>query len=409
MNNINLSIKIERAISELRRGGKVVITDNNNGLSVLLMPCELIQRDSVDNLSKIAQSRPNIILSPNRCKALGIKTGNKPCSILINKTWTFSEVMSLCLPLSNQEKPKINGVIMESEKGIVSSSLLILRQARLLPAALMSLVSNVPIESISDWSFKNNLLHIDLEDIMAYEVVSANSLVMEVKANVPLSYTDNCEIMVFRPRDGGNEHFCLVFGKTRDVSYRSKGNPLVRIHSQCITGDILDSLKCDCGKQLKQSIKLMADADEGVLVYLAQEGRDIGLLNKLRAYALQENGMDTVQANEDLGFNDDERLYYPARQILSQLNISQIKLITNNPKKVKHLTSLGVNVTERIPIKIKPNKHNKKYLDTKSKKSGRGLGFLSWDGTGFEMKTELELLLSIDSVQVGKENTINSE
>jgi GTP cyclohydrolase II len=370
MNNINLSIKIERAISELRRGGKVVITDNNNGLSVLLMPCELIQRDSVDNLSKIAQSRPNIILSPNRCKALGIKTGNKPCSILINKTWTFSEVMSLCLPLSNQEKPKINGVIMESEKGIVSSSLLILRQARLLPAALMSLVSNVPIESISDWSFKNNLLHIDLEDIMAYEVVSANSLVMEVKANVPLSYTDNCEIMVFRPRDGGNEHFCLVFGKTRDVLDRSKGNPLVRIHSQCITGDVLDSLKCDCGQQLKYSVKMMADADEGVLIYLAQEGRDIGLLNKLRAYSLQESGMDTVQANEDLGFNDDERLYYPAKQILAQLNINQIKLITNNPKKVKHLDSLGIKVTERIPIKIKPNRHNKKYLDTKSKKSG---------------------------------------
>jgi GTP cyclohydrolase II len=370
MNNINLSIKIQRAISELRRGGKIVITDNYNGLSVLVMPCELIQRDSVDSLSNITQSRPNVILSPNRCKALGIKTDNKPCSILINKSWTFSEIMSLCLPLSNQKQPKISGVIMESEKGIVSSSLLILRQARLLPAALMSLISNVPIETISDWSFKNNLLHIHLEDIMAYEIVSASSLVMEVKANVPLLHTDNCEIMVFRPRDGGNEHFCLVFGKTRDFSDRSKSNPLVRIHSQCITGDILDSLKCDCGEQLKQSIKLMADADEGVLVYLAQEGRDIGLLNKLRAYALQENGMDTVQANEDLGFNDDERLYYPAKHILSHLNINQIKLITNNPKKVKHLTNLGINVTERIPIKIKPNKHNKSYLNTKSKKSG---------------------------------------
>ena len=370
MNNINLSVKIERAISELRRGGKVVISDNNKGISVLLTPSELIQEDTVETLSRLAQSRPNIILSSNRCKALGIKTNNKPCSILINKNWTTSNIMSLCLPLSDQKSPEINGVITESENSIASTALLILRQARLLPAALMSLISKVPIENIGNWCFKNNLIHVDIEDIMIYEKVSADSLVMEVKANVPLSYTENCEIMVFRPRDGGHEHFCLVFGKTRDISNNSRINPLVRIHSQCITGDILDSLKCDCGQQLKHSIKLMADADEGVLVYLAQEGRDIGLLNKLRAYALQENGMDTVQANEDLGFNDDERLYYPAKQILKQLKINQIKLITNNPKKVEHLTNLGINVTKRIPIKIKPNEHNKKYLDTKSSKSG---------------------------------------
>ena len=370
MNNINLSIKIERAISELRRGGKVVISDNNNGLSVLITPSELIQGDTVENLSNLAKSRPNVILSPNRCKALGIKTENKPCSILINKNWSFSDIISLCLPLSNQKIPEISGVITESKEGIVSASLLILRQARLLPAALLSLVNNVPIESISDWSFENNLIHINIEEIMIYEKVSADSLVMEVKANVPLAYTDNCEIMVFRPKDGGHEHFCLVFGKTREISNNSRINPLVRIHSQCITGDILDSLKCDCGEQLKQSIKLMADADEGVLVYLAQEGRDIGLLNKLRAYALQETGMDTVQANQNLGFNDDERLYYPAKQILNQLDINQIKLITNNPKKVEHLTNLGINVTKRVPIKIRPNKHNEKYLDTKSKKSG---------------------------------------
>jgi GTP cyclohydrolase II len=145
---------------------------------------------------------------------------------------------------------------------------------------------------------------------------------------------------------------------------------MVRVHSQCITGDILDSLKCDCGQQLKQSINLMAQADEGILIYLAQEGRDIGLLNKLRAYSLQEQGMDTVEANLALGFNDDERLYFPVKEILKQLNVQSIKLITNNPKKIDHLTNLGINVVERISIKIPPNKHNKKYLITKLKKSG---------------------------------------
>ena len=117
----------------------------------------------------------------------------------------------------------------------------------------------------------------------------------------------------------------------------------------------------------------MANANEGLLIYLAQEGRDIGLLNKLRAYSLQENGMDTVEANEALGFNDDERLYYPAKEILSQFKINKVRLITNNPKKVEHMLNLGIIVTERIPIKINANKHNKKYLETKSKKSGHFL------------------------------------
>ena len=370
MNNINLTVKIERAISELRRGGKIVITDNVKNLSILLTPAELIQDDTVDQFLNLAKSRPNILLSANRCKAIGLNTDNKPCSILINKQWTSSDIMSVCLPLSNQERPEISGVISESPTGIVSSCLLILRQARLLPAAITSLVGHIPVENVRDWCFKNNLIHVDLEDIIIFEKVNAESLVMEVKANVPLTYTENCEIVMFRPRDGGHEHFCLIFGKTREIQKSSRFNPLVRIHSQCITGDILDSLKCDCGEQLKHSIKMMADADEGVLVYLAQEGRDIGLLNKLRAYSLQERGMDTVQANENLGFDDDERLYYPAKQILSQLKINQVRLITNNPKKVQHLHNLGIKVTERIPIKIKPNKHNKKYLNTKSKKSG---------------------------------------
>jgi GTP cyclohydrolase II len=370
MHNINLTVKIERAISELRRGGKVVISDHNTGISVLLMSSELVQLDTVDTFSKIALSRPNIILSANRSKAIGIKSDNKPCSILINKNWSLSDIMSLSLPLTNQVRPEINGVVSEKENGIVSASLLLLRQARLLPAGLMSLISNVSLDSIGDWSFKNNLIHVDLEDIIAYEKASADSLIMEVRAKVPIAYTDNCEIIVFRPKDGGDEHFCLIFGKTRKTSSLAKENPLVRIHSQCITGDILNSLKCDCGEQLKSSIKLMADADEGVLIYLSQEGRDIGLLNKLRAYSLQEKGMDTVQANEDLGFNDDERLYYPAKEILSQLKIHKIRLITNNPKKVTHLANLGINITERIPIKIKPNKFNKRYLETKSKKSG---------------------------------------
>ena len=370
MNDRTLTLKIERAISELRRGGKIVISDPNSRYSVLLVASELIQKDTVQDLSERALSRPTIILSNNRCNAIGIQITDQSCSILIDKDWSLHDVLSLCMPLTGHKIPIINGVIAESDESIVFYCLLILRQSRLLPAGLMSTVSNVAPENINQWAFNNNLIHINISDIKYYEKNTAESLVMSVKAKVPIAETENCEIIIFRPKDGGDEHFCLVFGKTRQIDTELEHNTLVRVHSQCITGDVLESLKCDCGQQLKQSIKIMAQADEGVLIYLAQEGRDIGLLNKLRAYSLQETGMDTVEANEDLGFNDDERLYYPVKEMLSQLKITKVKLITNNPRKVENLTKLGINVTERIPIKINPNKYNKKYLDTKSKKSG---------------------------------------
>ena len=372
MNNINLTVKIERAISELRRGGKLVVSDINTGTCVLLIAAELIENETIQNLSELSQSRPSIILSANRSNAIGINVKNQPSSILIKKQWSKNDILSLCMPLYGHKRPIMNGVILESNNSIISSCLLVLRQARLLPAGLMSIVSNIAIENISQWSFKNDFLNVEVSDITSYETSNAESLTMSVRAKVPIANTDNCEIIIFRPKDGGDEHFCLLFGKTRNIleTLNHKQIPLVRVHSQCITGDVLESLKCDCGQQLKESIKMMSKANEGILIYLAQEGRDIGLLNKLRAYTLQEKGMDTVEANIALGFDDDERLYYPAKQILEKLNIDTLKLITNNPKKVDHLSNLGINVKKRIPIKIEANKHNKKYLETKSEKSG---------------------------------------
>jgi len=372
MNNINLTVKVERAISELRRGGKIVISDINSSISVLLTAAEMIENDTVSSLSQLSLSRPNIILSSNRANALGLNSSTFPCSISIDKNWVLNDILTLCMPLHNYTQPTLNGVIYEKGDNITSICLLILRQARLLPAGLMSIISNIPIEKMNEWSSKNNIVYLEGNNIKSFEKNSAKSLTMSVRAKIPLAETEKCEIVIFRPKDGGNEHFCLLIGKSRYVldDKQSDHIPIVRIHSQCITGDILDSLKCDCGQQLKQSLKLMAKADQGILIYLAQEGRDIGLLNKLRAYFLQEEGMDTVEANLALGFNDDERLYYPVKEILKQFNIQTIKLITNNPKKIDHLTNLGINILERIPIKIPSNKYNKKYLKTKLKKSG---------------------------------------
>ena len=372
MNNINLAVKIERAISELRRGGKIIISDINSGMSVILTAAEMVETDTITSLSQITSSRPNIILSSNRANALGLTSNNYPCSILIEKPWTVEDILSLCMPLHKHTQPNLNGVVFEKSNNIVSVCLLLLRQARLLPAGLISIISNVPIEKLNDWASKNNIIYIESINIRSFEKNNAQRLSIAVRAKVPIAETNNCEVVIFRPKDGGDEHFCLLIGKSRYSLNNQEAPhiPMVRIHSQCITGDILDSLKCDCGQQLKESIKLMAQADEGILIYLAQEGRDIGLLNKLRAYSLQEQGMDTVEANLALGFKDDERLYYPAKEILKQLNINSIKLITNNPKKINHLTNLGVKVLERIPIQIQANKYNKNYLKTKLKKSG---------------------------------------
>ena len=311
-------------------------------------------------------------MSPNRTKALNLPNNNLPSSILIEKKWSVEDILSICMPLTNHKIPTLNGVLFEKKEQITSLCLLILRQAHLLPAGLSSIVTNVQVEDVSRWCKRNNLIHVQGEYIKSFEENNSKRLSIEVRAKVPIAETENCEIVIFRPKDGGNEHFCLLIGDTRETSKNKipESIPFVRIHSQCITGDILESLKCDCGQQLKQSLRIMAKNNNGILIYLAQEGRDIGLLNKLRAYTLQDDGMDTVEANLTLGFDDDERLYFPVKEILNQLNINKVRLITNNPKKINHLSKLGIEVIERIPIKITSNKFNRNYLKTKSSKSG---------------------------------------
>ncbi len=145
---------------------------------------------------------------------------------------------------------------------------------------------------------------------------------------------------------------------------------LARLHSECFTGDLLGSLKCDCGEQLRGAIKEISSAGSGVLLYLAQEGRGIGLINKLRAYRLQDQGFDTIEANERLGFEADERLYGIAAKMFSLLGHKSVRLMTNNPEKVAALEAAGIEVAERVPHAFESNEHNRAYLDTKAKKAG---------------------------------------
>lgn len=179
------------------------------------------------------------------------------------------------------------------------------------------------------------------------------------KAKLPTKY-GNFSVYAFT--EGEKEHAALVKGDTADKSVN------VRIHSKCLTGDTLGSLRCDCGGQLEKSLKFIGN-NGGVLIYLDQEGRGIGLTNKIKAYSLQDRGMDTIEANESLGFSGDERNYSIAAEILTILGVSEARLMTNNPTKIEFLENNGV-IVHRVPLRTRPNKHNAFYLETKKSRSG---------------------------------------
>ena len=174
-------------------------------------------------------------------------------------------------------------------------------------------------------------------------------------------------VIAFEDKKLNEEHLLLYMGELQNDS-------LLRIHSQCLTGDTLYSLKCDCGSQLAMAFQRISEQGVGMLIYMAQEGRGIGLVNKIRAYELQDKGMNTIEANEALGFAADERDYSYCKEILSTVNISSVRLMTNNPRKIKGLEDVGIKVTERVSIEIEPNKHNEDYLKVKADKLGHMIG-----------------------------------
>lgn len=206
---------------------------------------------------------------------------------------------------------------------------------------------------------------VSIGDIEAYG--DASRLVIAARARLPVAQVEESEIVAFRTPEMPSEHIALVIGKPNGHP------PLVRLHSECLTGDALGSLKCDCGPQLQAAIESIAANGWGILLYLRQEGRGIGLINKLRAYELQDRGFDTVDANTRLGFAIDARDFKVAAQMLRLLGEEQIRLLTNNPAKIATLRSTGINVIERVPHKLPSNPHNVRYLNTKRGRTGHAL------------------------------------
>jgi len=211
---------------------------------------------------------------------------------------------------------------------------------------------------------KHNLKIISIEDLIAYRIKSENYVEEQIRVNMPTEFGD-FELVAFKDLKTNELHHALIKG-----SWQKDEPVLLRVHSSCFTGDILHSLRCDCGEQLQHAMQMVQEAGKGMVLYMNQEGRGIGLLNKLKAYKLQEQGRDTVEANLELGFEMDQRDYGVGAQILRKLNVSKIKLITNNPKKRVGLMGYGLEIVDVVSIEMKSNPHNEKYLQTKRDKLG---------------------------------------
>lgn len=227
-------------------------------------------------------------------------------------------------------------------------------------AGLLPLAVEQPLPALQE-----GLLTVGVEAIRAYPAALAVSLEKVSEANVPLPEANHARFVAFRPRLGHAEHLAIVIGNPT-----THPAPFVRLHSSCVTGDIFGSLRCDCGTQLHKALHMIAEAGAGTVLYLNQEGRGIGIANKLRAYALQDKGMDTVEANLALGFEADERDFAIAASMLKMLGSTSITLLTNNPMKVEAMTKQGIEVAARRAIATTPTAQNKAYLDTKADKMG---------------------------------------
>ena len=233
---------------------------------------------------------------------------------------------------------------------LARAALILAKEARLLPAALVVPIADVP----------PGLTVIDAE-----APVEQASYGEVVSARLPMALAPKGRLRVFRPDDGSEEHYAI------EVGTPSRGAPvLARLHSACFTGDLLGSLKCDCGPQLRGALGAMGREGAGILLYLNQEGRGIGLANKMRAYALQDQGFDTVEANHRLGFEDDERDFRIGAALLKAMGFGTVRLMTNNPAKIAMMEANGIAVAERVPLKVGETEENRAYLATKAEKSG---------------------------------------
>lgn len=336
----------------LQRGEPVSIVDG--GLGIRIRAAEQVNCEADASL---------IIMARNRGQRLGLGNGHVARVLPAGKSQR-RRIVDLALTAQAPKRAEELGslpiyALANIRANLVDLAVQFLRQSWMMPVAFADFV--YPTDA-GDHIINAELIHSeDREGAASLQIVS--------EARLPIDETDDSRIVIFRGVDGSMLEKAIVIGRpdpSRPV--------LIRMHSECLTGDIFGSKRCDCGEQLHTALATMAEEGAGILLYLAQEGRNIGLVNKMRAYGLQDRGLDTVDANVHLGFESDARTWYRAARMLELLGVKSVRLLTNNPKKMHELADLDVEIVERVPLVVKANAHNAAYLQTKSVRAGHMFG-----------------------------------
>jgi 3,4-dihydroxy 2-butanone 4-phosphate synthase/GTP cyclohydrolase II len=389
---------IEEALDELRRGRMVVVCDDEDRENEgdLTIAAQFVTPEAINFMAKEGRGLICLALTPERCDELGLDLMAAKNESAFNTAFTVSieartgvttgisaadRARTIQVAIDPRSSPRelvqpghvfplkarAGGVL--ERVGQTEAAVDLARLAGLIPAGVICEVMNddgtmARVDDLQRFCAIHGLKMITVADLVAYRRRHERLIERVVSTTLPTAFGEFVAVG-YRARLDGKHHVALVKGDVQGAS-----DVLVRVHSECLTGDVFHSLRCDCGEQLESALSMIEREGRGVLLYLSQEGRGIGLLNKLRAYKLQEEGLDTVDANLRLGLPVDLRDYGIGAQILADLGLSSIRLLTNNPKKISGLAGYGLRVTDQIPIEHVPNPHNEAYLRAKRERLG---------------------------------------
>lgn len=393
--------KIEDAIEDIREGKFVIVVDDEDRENEgdLIMAAEKITPEHVNFMLKNARGVLCAPVTLSRCKELGLDVQVEDntsmlgtpftvtvdklegCSTGVSTADRAATIRALADPASTPEtfgRPGHINPLYAQDRGVLQraghteASIDLVRLAGLEPVAcLMEIMSDdgsmARLPELRKRADEWGLKLISIRDLIEYRLRNDSLVERGEEVDLPTAY-GHFRLIPFRQKDNGLEHIALIKG---DVT--GDEPVLVRVHSSCATGDIFGSLRCECGEQLHRAMKAVDEAGRGAIIYLSQEGRGIGLMDKIRAYKLQENGLDTVDANLHLGHKADEREYGVGANILHSLGITKMRLLTNNPMKRVGLQGYGLEVVETVPIEVEPNEYNARYMATKKNRMGHNL------------------------------------
>ena len=391
---------IEDAIEDIRQGKMVIVADDENRENEgdLVCAAECVTPELINFMATHGRGLICLALTPERADALDLRPMTEVNTEALGTAFTVSidaahrfgvttgisasdraATIRVCMDPatvpSDLRRPghvfplraRPGGVLRRV--GQTEASVDLARLAGLQPAGVICEILNddgtmARRPQLEEFAQKHGVKFITVAQIVAYRLQRERLVRREAEANIPTPYGD-WRIIAYRNDVDQFEHVAMVKGEIEGVE-----GVLVRMHSECLTGDVFHSMRCDCGEQLDAAMRRISEEGAGAIVYLRQEGRGIGLINKLRAYNLQDQGMDTVEANEKLGFRPDLRDYGIGAQILLDLGLSTIRILTNNPKKIVGIDGYGLSVTEQVPLGVAPNPHNRGYLRAKRDKMG---------------------------------------